>query len=127
MIRIVAMGEDEPGMRPLAAALEDEGFNDLDGGGLVESFARHLMAAVDTCQHRGFGEVAKTYLSRLAPRNVEPGKGDPAKQRNAVRHDIDEQGNLRPGMVRRRVEQVDGRRAGLLLSWLDPVTGVPRR
>ncbi len=31
MIRIVAMGEGEPGLRPLAAALEDEGFNDLDG------------------------------------------------------------------------------------------------
>ena len=32
MIRIVAMGEGEAGLRPLAAALEDEGFSDLDGG-----------------------------------------------------------------------------------------------
>ena len=67
MIRMVAMGEGEPGLRPLAAALEQEGFDDPDPGRLIESFARHLMATVDRCQENGFGEVAKRYLSRLAP------------------------------------------------------------
>ena len=32
MIRTVSMAEDEPGLRPLAAALEDEGFDDLGSG-----------------------------------------------------------------------------------------------
>src|SRR6201991_3487071 len=67
MIRTVAMGEEEPGLRPLSAALEDEGFDDLGSGRLVESFARHFMVAVDALQEQGFGAIAKNYLSRLAP------------------------------------------------------------
>src|SRR5437016_5069893 len=43
MIRTVAMGEAEPGLRPLATALAEEGFHDLGSGALVECFARHLM------------------------------------------------------------------------------------
>jgi biotin-(acetyl-CoA carboxylase) ligase len=127
MIRIVAMGEGEPGLRPLAAALEDEGFSDLDGGGLVESFARHLMAAVDTCQHKGFGEVAKSYLSRLARESAEPANGTPTKQRNAVRRDIDEQGDLLVQYGDGRVERRSLVDALAMPSWLDPVTGGPRR
>jgi hypothetical protein len=34
---------------------------------LVESFARHFMVAIDAWQESGFGEVAKSYLARLAP------------------------------------------------------------
>ena len=45
MIRTVSMGEGEPGLRPLVAALEEEGFDDVGAGQLVESFARHLMVA----------------------------------------------------------------------------------
>src|SRR6266851_2663801 len=89
MIRLVAMGESEPGLRPLAAALDDEGFNDLDGGVLVESFARHLMAAFDTCQEKGFSEVAKNYLSRLARRKAEFGKVKPGEHSNVGRREID--------------------------------------
>ncbi len=47
MIRTVAMGEAEPGLRPLGSALEEEGFDDLGSGRLVESFARHLMVGID--------------------------------------------------------------------------------
>src|SRR5262249_58846628 len=66
MIRTVAMGEDEPGLRPLSSALEAEGFDDLGSGRLVESFARHLMVATDAWQEKGFGEIARSYLARLA-------------------------------------------------------------
>ena len=38
MIRTVAMGEEEPGLHPLTAALEEEGFDDAGSGRLVESF-----------------------------------------------------------------------------------------
>src|SRR5262249_40327048 len=65
MIRTVAMGDEEPGLRPLSAALEEEGFDDLGSGRLVESFARHLMVALDAWQEQGFGEIAKNYLARL--------------------------------------------------------------
>jgi hypothetical protein len=113
-IRTVAMGEGEPGWRPLAAALEQEGFDDPDPGRLVESFARHLMATVDSCRENGFGEVAKCYLSRLTPAN-------------GLRREIDEQGDLlvRPaagGKLERR--SLIGALA--VPSWLDPKTGGPR-
>ena len=115
MIRTVAMGEDEPGLRPLSSALDDEGFDDLGSGRLVESFARHLMVAIDAWQEKGFGEVAKNYLARLAP---EPG----------LRRDIDDNGDL----LVRRMGKAEAERRPLLRalaapSWLDPATGGPRR
>ena len=108
MIRTVSMSESEPGLNPLVAALEEEGFTDFTAGSLVESFARHLMVHVDAAQEHGFGAVAKEYLQRL-PRD----KG--------VRRDIDESGDL---LVRRmgRVE-VERRALKPLLatpSWFDP-------
>jgi hypothetical protein len=114
MIRMVAMGEGEPGLRPLAAALEQEGFDDLDPGRLVESFARHLMATVESCRENGFGQVAKRYLWRLTAAN-------------GLRREIDEQGDLlvRPasgGKLERR--SIIGALA--VPSWLDPKTGGPR-
>jgi hypothetical protein len=113
MIRTVAMGEGEPGLRPLGAALEDEGFDDLGSGRLVESFARHLMVAIDAWQEQGFSGVAKNYLARLAP---EPG----------ACHAIDANGDL----LVRRAGQVERRPlipALAVPSWLDPATGGPRR
>jgi biotin-(acetyl-CoA carboxylase) ligase len=126
MIRVVAMGEGEPGLRPLAAALEDEGFDDLDGGRLVESFARHLMATFDMSEEKGFADVAKHYLARLASGPLEPRKGKAAAP--AARRAIDENGDL---LVRSADARVLERRAlvGALAtpSWLDPATGGPRR
>jgi hypothetical protein len=109
------MGDEEPGLRPLSAALEEEGFEDLGSGGLVESFARHLMVAVDAWQEKGFGEIAKNYLARLAPES-------------GVRREIAENGDL---LVRRMgkaaAEQRSLVRALAEPAWLDPATGGPRR
>ena len=115
MIRTVGMGEEEAGLRPLSSALEAEGFDDLGSGRLVESFARHLMVAVDAWQEKGFGEVAKSYLTRLAPEQ-------------GLRRDIDRNGDL----LVRRMGKVEAERRSLLAalaapSWLDPATGGPRR
>jgi hypothetical protein len=115
MIRTVAMGEEEPGLRPLAAALEDEGFDDAGSGRLVEGFARHLMVAIDAWQDQGFTEIAKNYLQYL-----------PAE--SGVRRDIDENGDL----LVRRIGKSDVERRPLLptlatSSWLDAATGGPRR
>jgi biotin-(acetyl-CoA carboxylase) ligase len=116
MIRTVAMGEDEPGLRPLSSALEAEGFDDLGSGRLVESFARHLMVATDTWQEKGFGEIAKSYLARLAP------------AASGVRRDLAENGDL---IIRRMTDAAPERRALAQAlaqppSWLDPATGGPR-
>jgi hypothetical protein len=113
MIRTVAMGEEEPGLRPLAAALEDEGFDDAGSGRLVEGFARHLMVAIDAWHEKGFAEIAKGYLPRLP-------------SETGVRRDIDDNGDL---LVRRagRTERRPLVRALATPSWLDPVTGGPRR
>ncbi len=113
MIRVVAWDGLEAGQWPFATALEEEGFDDLDPGRLVESFARHLMAAVDAYQEKGFYDLTKRYLPRLAPE-----KG--------VRLAIDENGDL----LLRPAGAHQGERRSLLgalatPSWLDPVTRGP--
>jgi biotin-(acetyl-CoA carboxylase) ligase len=114
MIRTVAMGEEEPGLRPLAAALEEEGFDDLGSGRLVESFARHLMVWTDTWREYGFAAVAQAYLGRIAPSS-------------GVRREIDDNGDL---LLRRVIGNEVERRslvqALAVPSWLDPDTGGPR-
>jgi len=115
MIRTVALGEDDAGVRPLAAALEQEGFEDLGSGALVESFARHLMVGLDAWQANGFKEVARSYLPRLAPQS-------------GLRRDIDENGDLLlrpPGKT--AVERRALMAALAQASWLDPATGAPRK
>jgi biotin-(acetyl-CoA carboxylase) ligase len=119
MIRIVAMGEGEPGLHPLSAALDGEGFGELDSGHLVESFTRHLMVAIDTWHEKGFAEVAKNYLTRLAP----AGTGNVG-----VRRELAENGDL---IVRRVIAPAPERHAlmetlAALPSWLDPKTGGPK-
>jgi biotin-(acetyl-CoA carboxylase) ligase len=114
MIRTVSMGEDEPGLNPLVAALEEEGFTDFSSSALVESFARHLMVHIDAWQEHGFGPVAKEYLQRL-PRD------------KSVRRDIDDNGDL----LARHAGKVDVARRKLLPtlgvpSWFDPKTRGPR-
>jgi hypothetical protein len=114
MIRTVAIGEGEPGLRPLGSALEQEGFEDLESGHLVESFARHFMRSTDVWQERGFGEISKNYLARLPPQM-------------GVRRDVDENGDL---LVRSLISQGLERRsftdALATVSWLDPTTRGPR-
>jgi len=129
MIRLVTMGEgDEPSLRPLAAVLDDEGGSTLDGRVLAAHFARHLMAAFDTGQEKGFGEVARNYLSRLAPAGAELGKAGPADRPDAIRRDIDHEGNL---LIRYpdtgKVERHPLAGALAAPSWLHPVSGAPRR
>ena len=114
MIRTVSMTGNEPGLNPLVTALEEEGFNDVLSGHVVESFARHLMVALNSWQESGFGAVAKSYLERL-PR--EPG----------ARRDIDDNGDL----LIRRMNKADVARQKLLprleqAAWFDPAAKGPR-
>jgi biotin-(acetyl-CoA carboxylase) ligase len=113
MIRTAAVSGDEPGLHPFGTTLDAEGF-DHDSSRLVESFARHLMVAIDAWQQDGFAEVAKNYLSRLAPER-------------GVRRELDDNGDL----LMRGVDKPGIDRRSLLRdlespSWLDPTTGAPR-
>ena len=114
MIRTVSMAEGEPGVRPLSTAIEEEGFDEAGAAELVGSFARHLMVQVDAWQEYGFKEIAKTYLTRLAPEK-------------SARRDIDDNGDL----LVRRTDRSDVERRPLIAalakpSWLDPKTRGPR-
>jgi hypothetical protein len=114
MIRTVAMGEGEPGLRPLSAALEEEGFDELGSGRLAESFARHFMVAVDAWQEQGFDAVSKTYLQYLTPES-------------GVRREIADNGDL----LIRRVGKPEVERRPLLPvlsapTWFDPQKRGPR-
>ena len=113
MIRTVSMAEGDPGLRPLAAALEDEGFDGLESGRLAESFSRHLLKVVDAWHEKGFDAVARDYLSRLT-------------RENGVSRTIADNGDL----LIRRVDKADVERRTLVPalaapSWLDPKTGGP--
>ena len=114
MIRIVAMGEDEPGLRPLSAALDEEGFEDFDSDRLVESFARHLMRALDSWRAGELAAVTRRYVDRLR------------LEKGAV-PSLAREGDL---LVRWRGKAEPDRHllAAALASpcWLDPATGGPR-
>jgi biotin-(acetyl-CoA carboxylase) ligase len=114
MIRTVSMTGNDPGLQPMASALEEEGFTDVAAAELVASFARHLMVHIDALQEYGFGAIARDYLPRL-----------PAE--SGVRRDIDENGDL---LVRRTGKSAAQRMALAAAlatpSWLDPKSGGPR-
>jgi biotin-(acetyl-CoA carboxylase) ligase len=114
-IRTVSMADGVAALNPLSAALEEEGFDDLASGRLLETFARHFMVAVDAWQDDGFASIGKNYLMRLAPEQ-------------GVRHGLDDKnGDLllrRAG--RSEVERRELVPALAVPSWLDPVAGGPR-
>ncbi len=117
MIRTVSLS-DAPGLHPLTTALAEEGFTDLGSGQLVESFARHLMVAIDAWQEKGFGVVARDYLARLATekgmQRAIDANGDLLVRRTG-------NGNVKSGVERRPLMP-----ALAAPSWLDPATGGPR-
>ena len=114
MIRTVAMSDDDPGVHPLASALDQEGFGEAGAAQITESFARHLMLALDGWRVDGFDSLARDYLTRM-----------PRERRTIQR--IDDRGDV---LTRRigtdRVERSDLVAALATPSWLDPALGGPR-
>jgi biotin-(acetyl-CoA carboxylase) ligase len=114
MIRMASMTGEEPGMHPLATALEQEGFDDISAAKITASFARHLMAAIDTWQTGGFAEVEREFLTRM-PRE------------SGVLRKLDDKGDL----LIRRVRKVETCCRALLPalatpSWLDTDSRAPK-
>ncbi|BBC01106.1 biotin-(acetyl-CoA carboxylase) ligase [Bradyrhizobium japonicum] len=114
MIRTVAMADQGPGVHPLASALDEEGFGEAGAVQVTESFARHLMRAIDSWQTDGFASLARDYLSRV-----------PRERRTVLR--IDDGGDL---LTRRvgadRIERSVLAKALVTPSWFDPKLGGPR-
>jgi len=113
-IRLVALSKEEAGLRPLATALEQEGFDDVGSGRLVESFARHLMLALDSWRAGELAAVTRRYVDRLR------------LEKGAV-PSLAREGDL---LVRWRGKAEPDRHslaeALATPSWLDPTTGGPR-
>jgi biotin-(acetyl-CoA carboxylase) ligase len=69
-LRTVAMGDRNSGGErmsdPHTTALDEEGFDDVGSGQLVESCARHFLVALDAWQPGAFGMIAQRYLRHLA-------------------------------------------------------------
>jgi biotin-(acetyl-CoA carboxylase) ligase len=108
-IRITSIDDRGAGLYPLATALQDEGFGEIGAEHFIASFARHLMAAIDRWQDRGFSPLIREYASRLdedAAIEID-GKGDAHFRRG------------RP-TTRSLVSALKEP------SWLDPETAEPR-
>src|SRR5262245_13237620 len=113
-VRTVGLGAGDAGLKPLATALDQEGFEDAGSDRLIESFARHLMVAIDAWRANEFNSVMRSYLAHLTTeKGALPslaGNGDLLLkwrgQPEPDRHDL---------------------AAALATpSWLDPATGGPR-
>jgi biotin-(acetyl-CoA carboxylase) ligase len=95
-------------------SLESEGVEIMDGERIIESFARHLMAAFDGWRAKGFKSVADRYLARV-----------PAVK--GMRQGLDVNGDL----LQRRLDNLKAVTRMPLTEvlavpqWLDPETGQP--
>jgi hypothetical protein len=114
-IRTFGLGEREAGLFPLVAALDQEGFEDAGSERLIESFARHLMVAIDAWRANEFASVTRSYVDHLTlPKGALPA--------------LDANGDLLLKWRGQTAADRHGLRAALAVpSWLDPATGGPRR
>jgi biotin-(acetyl-CoA carboxylase) ligase len=109
IIRTALVSDPEPSSSTLCSALEEEGFGETGPVQVLESFARHLMLAIDAWQVDGFDSMAREFLSRLSP---EP----------QIARRIDHNGDL----VVRRIGTNKTERCGLVTalavpSWIEGV------
>lgn len=126
MIRTVAMTDEEPGIHPLGSALEQEGFGEAGAVQVTESFARHLMLAIDTWRVDGFGGVAREYLGRLSRERQVNRQVNRHVSRHVSRR-IDDNGDLvTQAAGAEKTVRHDLLEALSAPSWLDPKLGGPR-
>lgn len=105
------MNDREAGVHPLASALDQEGFGEAGAVEVTESFARHLMRALDAWQSDGFDGIAREFLNRLV------------RDRNTSREIADNGDLLTRQIGIDGTDRRDLRDSVLLPSWLDPERG----
>jgi hypothetical protein len=113
-IRLVSLSGKEAGLSPLVTALDEEGFAEVGASHLVESFARHLMVAMDAWRTNEFSTVIRDYIHHL-------------DREKGAAPSLDRRGDLLIGW--RGQKEPDRRSLVQALaapSWLDPETGGPK-
>jgi Biotin/lipoate A/B protein ligase family len=114
-VRVAFVEITEPGEAPSAAALAEEGSDDIGPAMIVESFARFFLRQADLWQSGDFQRIAGDYLARL-------GGGRPGERRG-----LDVHGDLLVRPVIGETERRLALRPALdAAAWLDPATGGPR-
>lgn len=104
MIRTVVMKAGEPGFRPTLGGLDEQGFEELSPGTLIEDWARYFVRELAEWNELGFSAVKTRWLERAAEPSLS----------------ISDQGDAeRPDRVVRLAEALESP------SWLDPETGAP--
>ncbi|BDA84135.1 hypothetical protein Sa4125_16770 [Aureimonas sp. SA4125] len=103
-IRLVVMQAGEAGLRPLLGGLDEQGFEDLNPGMLVEGFARTFLRETNVWAEEGFEAVRLNWLHRWRGEAVEI---------------LDDGDMLSDGSSRSLGDALT------TVSWLDPATGTP--
>jgi hypothetical protein len=112
MIRTNLMDMNEPGLNPNVTSLAQEGFENIEIGDVIASFASNFMVALDGWHETGFAAVARGYLE-LMPHE------------EGLSRSIAENGDLllrRGGKIERRAFLP----ALASAQWYDPQTKAPR-
>ena len=113
-IRLVSLAGTDAGLRPLVTALDEEGFADIGSSHLVESFARHLMVAMDAWRTNEFSTVIRDYISHL-------------DREKGATPSLDRRGDLLIGWRGQKEPDRHSLVDALAKpSWLDPATGGPK-
>ena len=73
-VRTALLRAGEPGTRPLVGALDELGFEGIDPGETVASFARYLMAGFHEAEEDE-GSAIRRYRARLSPERDVPAAG----------------------------------------------------
>jgi hypothetical protein len=114
MVRTSAHRGGESGLRPFNGALDELGFEAIDSGEIVASFARYLMSGLHEWSDAGFAPLAQRWLDRL-------------RQKDGARFRLADNGDLlvSRGVILAPAERRNLAKALAAPSWLDPATGAP--
>lgn len=104
MVRTVVMKAGEPGLRPHLGGLDEQGFEELSPGALIEDWTRYFLRELADWDEFGFAAARTRWLTRAA----KPGL--------SIHDDGDaEQSGKRRSLADALAEP----------SWMDPDTGAP--
>lgn len=113
ILRAADMAHVEAAAAATGVALLNEGFEMVETDAIIESFARHFMAAFDRWNEHGFEPVARDYLERLP------------KQKAGERRGIDVNGDLLVG-TKDQPERSSLINALAQVAWYDPAYRAPK-
>lgn len=114
ILRAADMAHVEETVAAGGVALLNEGFEMVETEAIIGSFARHLMAAFDRWNERGFEPIARDYLERLT------------KQAAGQRRGIDVNGDLLVSAAKGPLERHNLLDGLARVAWYDPEYRAPK-